>query len=312
MSLLPTPDLGPVPDPDSALERALDGLVASYQSPDPLNNLATHTLPNRRALVEAFVHIQHVLFLGFWTTRAVSKATLRHDLAEHLVQARELLCAQVARAAAWADRAKGREERRCEVWCKETVSSLLIALPEIRELLIEDVHATYAGDPAAESIEEVMYCYPGIHALTAHRVAHVLHDLQVPLLPRILAEHAHGRTGIDLHPGASIGRRFMIDHGTGVVVGATAVIGDDVRLYQGVTLGAHSIDPSETRQRGGQRKRHPTLENGVTVYAGATILGGDTVVGARSVVGGNVWLTRSVPPDSRIVYRPPALDTADP
>ena len=290
---------------------ALDGRVVSYGSPDPLNNLATHTLPNRRALVEAFVHLQHALFLGFWSTRAVSESTLRYELAEHLVQARELLCAQVSRAAAWADRAKGLEERRCEVWCRETVSALLTALPEIRELLIEDVHATYAGDPAAESIEEVMYCYPGIHALTAHRVAHVLHELHVPLLPRILAEHAHARTGIDLHPGASIGRRFMIDHGTGVVVGATAVIGDDVRLYQGVTLGAHSIDPSETRQRGGQRKRHPTLENGVTVYAGATILGGDTVVGARSVVGGNVWLTRSVPPDSRIVYRPPALDTAD-
>jgi serine O-acetyltransferase len=311
MSVVPHPaahDRHDASDDGESLERALDGLVASYRRPDPLNNLATHTLPNRRAVVEAYHHLQHVLLLGFFTTKPVSDATLRYDLAEHLRPARELLCAQVQRAAAWADRAKGLEHRRCEVWCKQTVGALLEALPAIREQLIDDIHGTFAGDPAAESIEEVAYCYPGIQALSAHRIAHVLHELHVPLLPRILAEHAHATTGIDLHPGATIGRRFMIDHGTGVVVGATAVIGDDVRLYQGVTLGAHSIDPSETRARGAQRKRHPTLEDGVTVYAGATILGGDTVVGARSVVGGNVWLTRSVPPDSRIVYRPPPTE----
>ncbi len=294
--------------PSDPLNDVLDALVHTYRRPDPLNNLATHALPNRRAVVEAFVHLQHVLFLGFWSTKALDDAWLRDDLAEHLRPARALLCAQVSRAAAWADRTKGDDERRCETWCREAVSTLMESLPAIREQLIEDVHATYDGDPAAESIEEVMYCYPGIHALTAHRVAHVLHELHVPLLPRILAEHAHARTGIDIHPGARIGRRLMIDHGTGVVIGATADIGDDVRLYQGVTLGAHSIDPSLPRERGAQGKRHPTLEDGVTVYAGATILGGDTIVGARSVVGGNVWLTRSVPPDSRIVYRPPVHD----
>lgn len=286
------------------LDEVLDALVHSYRQPGPLNNLETHALPNRRAVVEAFHHIQHLLFLGYFSTRALSDATLRLALSEHLLPAHELLCAQVARAAAWADRETPAADRRCDGWCRDAVGVLFDQLPELRRALHDDVQATYANDPAAESLEEVVYCYPGILALCAHRVAHVLHEQGVPLLPRILTEYAHSETGIDLHPGAKIGARLLIDHGTGVVVGATAVIGDDVRLYQGVTLGAHTVDPDLPRQRGAQSKRHPTLEDGVTVYAGATILGGDTVVGARSLIGGNVWLTKSVPPDSRIVYLP--------
>ncbi len=179
-------------------------------------------------------------------------------------------------------------------------------LPAVRALIAEDVEAAYEGDPAASSFAEILVSYPSLQAVTIQRLAHELHGLGVPLLPRIMTEHAHCRYGIDIHPGARIGRRFFIDHGTGVVVGGTTVIGDRVKLYQGVTLGALSFprDPDGKMIRG--QKRHPTLEDDVTIYAGATILGGDTVIGAGSVIGGNVWLTESVPAGTRVQIKPPA------
>jgi serine O-acetyltransferase len=172
-----------------------------------------------------------------------------------------------------------------------------VSLPTIHALLRADATAIAAGDPAAESVEEVIAAYPGFVAITVHRLAHVLHSLAVPVLPRLLAEVAHARTGIDIHPGAQIGRSFCIDHGTGVVIGETAVIGDEVKIYQGVTLGALSV----TKSAAGT-KRHPTIEDRVVIYANATVLGGDTIVGHDSVIGGNCWLTSSVPPES-YVYR---------
>lgn len=175
-------------------------------------------------------------------------------------------------------------------------------LVALRQMLSLDVEAALAGDPAAKGYDEIVLAYPAIRALAIHRIAHEIHDYGVPLLPRIMSEYAHDRTGIDIHPGARIGQRFFIDHGTGIVIGETAVIGDRVRLYQGVTLGATSLRDS-TAQRG--RKRHPTIEDDVTIYAGATILGGDTVIGAGSVIGGNVWLTKSVPPGARVMAEPP-------
>ncbi|MDG2335271.1 MAG: serine O-acetyltransferase [Myxococcota bacterium] len=176
------------------------------------------------------------------------------------------------------------------------------SLVGLRESIAEDVAAAFDGDPAATGYEEIAVAYPAIRALSVHRIAHQLYRHQVPLIPRIMSEYAHDRTGIDIHPGASIGRRFFIDHGTGVVIGETTVIGDNVRVYQGVTLGARSI-PQSAALRG--VKRHPTVENDVTIYAGAKILGGGTVIGAGSVVGGNVWLTESVPPGSQVLADPP-------
>ena len=177
--------------------------------------------------------------------------------------------------------------------------SRLVAL---RAMLSRDVEAAYEGDPAASGYDEIVVAYPAIRALAIHRIAHELHGYGVPLLPRIMSEYAHDRTGIDIHPGAMVGTRFFIDHGTGIVIGETAVIGDRVRLYQGVTLGATSIRDSSAL-RG--KKRHPTIEDDVTIYAGATILGGDTVIGAGSIIGGNVWLTSSVPPGSRVMAEAP-------
>lgn len=175
-------------------------------------------------------------------------------------------------------------------------------LVDLRQMLSHDVEAAYAGDPAAAGYDEIVVAYPAIRALAIHRVAHELHAYGVPLLPRIMSEYAHDHTGIDIHPGATIGSHFFIDHGTGVVIGETAEIGDRVRLYQGVTIGAASLrDASALRGR----KRHPTIEDDVTVYAGATILGGETVIGAGSVIGGNVFLTESVPPGSRVMAEAP-------
>ncbi len=173
----------------------------------------------------------------------------------------------------------------------------LSALPDLCTILREDAEATAAGDPAAESVDEVVLAYPGLYATAVHRFAHALYRERVPLVPRLLAEYAHRQTGVDIHPGARIGRRFAIDHGTGVVIGETAVIGDRVRLFQGVTLGALFVDKGLA-----QTKRHPTVEDDVVIYANATVLGGDTVIGAGSTIGGNVWLTRSVPPGSSVTH----------
>ena len=175
-------------------------------------------------------------------------------------------------------------------------------------MLAEDVQAAFDGDPAAKSLDEIIFCYPGLAAITIYRLAHELHRLDVPLIPRMMTEYAHGKTGIDIHPGATIGRRFFIDHGTGVVIGETTDIGDNVKLYQGVTLGALSFPRDETTgQIVRDTKRHPTLEDDVVIYANATILGGETVIGHHSVIGSSAWITRSVAPYTIVTIENPRL-----
>ena len=190
---------------------------------------------------------------------------------------------------------------------EEVVDAFLSRLPEVRRMLETDAQAAYEGDPAATSRMEVVMAYPGMYAVTVHRLAHELYRLKVPVIPRIMSELAHSKTGIDIHPGATIGERFFIDHGTGVVIGETTVIGRNVKLYQGVTLGALSFPKDEnTGMLMKGHKRHPNVEDNVVIYAGATILGGDTVIGHDSEIGGNVWLMESIPPHSRVYNKPPA------
>lgn len=177
-------------------------------------------------------------------------------------------------------------------------------LPSVREVLFLDVKAAYEGDPAAKDYDEIILAYPGFFAIMVYRLAHELHRQGVRLIPRMMTEYAHSVTGIDIHPGARIGRSFFIDHGTGVVIGETCEIGDNVKIYQGVTLGALSIPRDEKGRALKGGKRHPTIEDDVVIYAGATILGGNTVIGRGSVVGGNVWLTESIPPGSKVINRP--------
>ena len=189
---------------------------------------------------------------------------------------------------------------------KEIVDEFVAALPDVRRLVDTDVQAAYDGDPAATSRMEVVMAYPGLYAVTIHRLAHVLYKLKVPIIPRVMSELAHSKTGIDIHPGATIGERFFIDHGTGVVIGETTIIGRNVRLYQGVTLGGLSFDKDANGALVKGLKRHPNIEDNVVIYANATILGGDTTIGHDSEIGGNVWIKESVPPYSRVYNKPPA------
>jgi serine O-acetyltransferase len=281
------------------LEAAIDAVVASYSEPLEINNLESVALPNKRAVLEAYSHIVPVLFMGFYSTHPIA-GNLRETVGPSLVLAHDLLVEQVDRAVRYEERI-GRRARTDEGFCGRVVLELIRRLPELRGRLNGDVVAAYEGDPAAKSIEEVVFSMPGVRAITAHRIAHLLYKANVPMIPRIIAEHAHGETGIDIHPGATIGDCFFVDHGSGVVIGETAVIGANVKLYQGVTLGALSVSRRKTGGVIPVGQRHPTIEDDVTIYAGATILGGATVIGRGSVVGANAWLMQSIPPNSRIM-----------
>lgn len=280
------------------LEQTIDGVLASYSGELAIDNLESSALPNKREVVESFEHLKHALFMGFYSTQALTKENLRQGLSEHLYAAYTELVEQIERALTY-DHWMGRTDRVLPPGAgEEVVLKLFREIPELRRLINADVRAAYEGDPAAKNVEEIVFSYPSLEAIVAYRIANRLCRAGVPMIPRILTEQAHSRTGIDINPGATIGERFFIDHGTGVVIGETSLIGNDVKLYQGVTLGALSV-----ADRDEQGKRHPTIEDNVTIYAGATILGGNTVIGAGSVVGGNVWLTKSVAPGSRVFGR---------
>jgi serine O-acetyltransferase len=284
------------------LEDVIDVIAGSYDGDDEINNLESADLPNKRAVIAAFNHIMPVLYMGFYSTRALNRTNLRYALSEHLYPAQDILVEQICRAVRYQERMGRAQQPKPEGWSEEVVLRLFKKIPELRGVLNTDVRAAFDGDPAASSIEEVVFSYPSIQAISAYRVAHELFVDDVPMIPRIITEHAHSRTGIDINPGARIGESFFIDHGTGVVIGATAIIGKNVKLYQGVTLGALSVTRGEVNDSRGD-KRHPTIEDDVTIYAGASIHGGDTVIGQGSVIGGNVWLTKSVPPGSKIFGR---------
>ncbi len=288
------------PQRHKELEAAIDEVAASYDGPEVINNLESAALPNKRKVVEALNHLKPVVFMGFYSHRALNRDNLRHSISEHLYPAYELLIDQIQRAVTYEKR-RGCPMAVASGWSEEVVLRLFQRLPDLRRCLDTDVQAAFAGDPAASSVEEIVFSYPSIEAIASHRIAKVLYEEGVPMLPRIIAEHAHAKTGIDIHPGASIGSHFFIDHGTGVVIGETTQIGHHVKVYQGVTLGALSTARGEVSD---DKKRHPTIEDHVTIYAGATILGGDTVIGEGSTIGGNVWLVKSVAPNSRIFGRP--------
>jgi serine O-acetyltransferase len=284
------------------LEAVIDRVAASYNGEKEIDSLESAALPNRRAVIEALNHLKPVIYLGFYSTRSLSRGNLRYAISEHLYPAYEILVEEIGRAVHYEMACCRATVARDPDWAEGVVTRFFNKLPELRELLNRDVDAAVEGDPAAKSVEEVVFSYPAIQAITTYRMAHVLYREQVPMIPRILSEHAHGKTGIDIHPGAQIGHSFFIDHGTGVVIGETTVIGNNVKLYQGVTLGALSLPRENDGSFARQRKRHPTIEDNVTIYSGATILGGDTVIGEGSVIGGNVWLTQSVPRHSKLTY----------
>jgi serine O-acetyltransferase len=295
------------------MSRTLDELTPTYAETDRPEALArSGTLPVEAEILRVLSLLDDVFFPGYrceWA-RDVSLETL---IIEKLDEAYDILFRQMVRAIPlrWRSeyaRSLGEaaptplDEPALAAEAERVTGGFFDRLPSVRELLKLDVMAAYNGDPAARSYSEIILSYPGIRAVTTHRIAHELYRLDVPLIPRLMSEHNHARNGIEIHPGARIGESFFIDHGTGVVIGETTEIGSNVKLYQGVTLGAYSFKLDEDGLPVKGIKRHPTIEDDVVIYAGATILGGDTVIGKGSVIGGNVWLTRSIPPHSTVAY----------
>jgi serine O-acetyltransferase len=256
-------------------------------------------LPERAAVIGVVEDLRSVLFPGYFGTSDLNDESLRYFVGATLARAMRRLEEQVRRGYAFTERHDYETCDHCAEFAQKATQAFLARVPAIRALVHSDVEAAYEGDPALKSRDEAIFAYPGVFAVTNQRIAHELHVLGVPLIPRIITEHAHTITGIDIHPGAAIGEKFFIDHGTGVVVGETAVIGRNVTLYQGVTLGAKSFPLDEQGNPIKGIPRHPIVEDDVVVYAGATILGRITI-GKGSSVGGNVWLTASVPPGTRV------------
>ncbi len=266
-----------------------------------IRRLSAIYMPNRDAIVSILDKLEWLVFPGFFGPRALSEHSMREHVQRVLDEVSNSLFSQITGAlryeqgVEWGGPAFEQQCAASDRRARAIVADFIDRIPEIRRNLSLDVQAAYDGDPAAHHVDETIFCYPGVHALFVHRIAHELYRMEVPLIPRMMAEHAHSATGIDIHPGAKIGRSFFIDHGTGVVIGETTVIGDHCKVYQGVTLGAKSFPRDERGHFVRGAKRHPTLEDHVTVYAGATILGGDTIIGAGSIVNGGVFLVRSVP-----------------
>lgn len=293
-----------VNDHERRLASVVEGITQSYRDHGNINHLEGSNLPARSEVSELLDDLLSVVFPGYFNYEPLDDLTARYFVGARCARILRRLEQATSRALVVdcpGARASSEELGRL---AHEHALDLLQAIPSIRELLASDVQAALAGDPAACSDAEIIMSYPGVTAIAGHRIAHHLYRRRVPLLPRMIAEILHSRTGIDIHPGASIGHSFFIDHGTGVVIGETSVLGNRVKLYQGVTLGALSV---KSREAGRKAQRHPTIEDDVTVYAGATILGGDTVIGRGSTIGGNVWLTRSVPPGTTVVLDTPSL-----
>jgi serine O-acetyltransferase len=284
-----------------------NAILETYKSQNITNHIGVVPLPSKGAVVRMLDILFEILYPGYFGEQGLGESNVTYVIGHRVNELYDRLTEQIYRGIKHECRRLGSVCTHCKVQSEDLAIEFLRSLPELRGHLAEGVQAAYDGDPAAKSLGEVIFSYPATVAITTHRLAHRLLEMGVPLLPRIMAEHAHATTGIDIHPAAAIGRRFFIDHGTGVVIGETTEIGDDCKLYQGVTLGALSFPKDACGQLIRGQKRHPTLEDRVTVYAGATILGGDTVIGHDSIVGGNVWLTESVPPHSRVVIENPRL-----
>jgi serine O-acetyltransferase len=280
-------------------------LIASYRHIGGINNIDGLNLPSKRAVEQIYTLLLQILFPGFHDQEPVAKAELQQITSKRLLEIGDRLREEAFKSL------RVQEPKCPSRRADEIVLSLLQRLPAIRDLLRTDVEAAYEGDPASTSYEEIIVSYPSIEAIAIQRVAHVLYQEKLPLIPRMMTEWAHSRTGIDIHPGAQIGAYFFIDHGTGVVIGETCEIGAHVKLYHGVTLGARSFQKDEAGKIKKGGKRHPNVEDWVTVYPNATILGGKTVIGARTTIGGNVFLMESVAPDSLVTNEKSQIRISD-
>jgi serine O-acetyltransferase len=312
----PKPSFGEVMDRKELNDRlpaVVDALVQNVKDLPTMQHLNRVYLPSRDVIIECIKRLRQLVYPGYFGKQGLTSANLPFRLGELVIELSDMLFEQVRHCLRYREQIPGQNGdseqcARCDHLAADIVARFFERLPAVRKLLATDVQAAFEGDPAAQSTDETIFCYPGLYAITVQRLAHEFWKLEVPLLPRIMTEYAHSLTGIDMHPGAELGERFFIDHGTGVVIGETTQIGQNVKIYQGVTLGA--LAPAFGQALRGQ-KRHPTIEDNVTIYAGATILGGDTVIGKGAVIGGNVFITSSVPPLNQVSADPPKLKYRD-
>ncbi|MEQ8786714.1 MAG: serine O-acetyltransferase EpsC [Pirellulaceae bacterium] len=294
------------------LPELTDRIVETYTEVGTINHLGHCPLPNYDIVISVLEDLKEVIYPGYRRREGLHIGNVTYHVGDLIDSLHDKLTTQIARALLHEDRVIKRvdpcdDKVDYEAKGQAMAIEFLERIPELRKILATDVQAAYDGDPACKSLDEVIFCYPGLEAVTVHRLAHELYSMKVPFIPRMMAEWSHKQTGIDIHPGAKIGHHFFIDHGTGVVVGETCHIGDHVKLYQGVTLGALSFPTDAHGNLLRDMKRHPTIEDRVVVYANATILGGKTVIGHDSVIGSSVWLTHGVDAHTTVTMEKPSL-----
>ena len=274
---------------EQQIEKVVDLILGDYQLQRDIDRLELKRKPDKDAIIDIIEKLRRIVFPGYFREKNYRVYNAKHNLSLLI----EDVMFNLTRQIALGYQESGELEESAQAHAQQVCLEFFRQIPKVRALVQTDLQAAYDGDPAATSMAEIIYAYPGLFAITVYRLAHVLYTLGVPMIPRIMTEHAHGITGIDIHPGATVGEYFFIDHGTGIVIGETTVIGSHVKIYQGVTLGGLTT-------RGGQslrgKKRHPTIEDNVTIYAGASVLGGETVIGSDSVIGSNAFITKSIPP----------------
>ena len=295
-----------VSDHRKELPKVIDQIMKSMADNTCFAHIGDEPIHFTTSVKEMIDKFREILFPGYFTKEKVDAANILYNTGQAVSQLYDVLSEQIIHVLRHDCLRYDLQCAECEPRGNDVALDVIRAIPGLRQSLAQDVKGAYDGDPAAKSHDEVIFSYPGLYAITVYRIANLLYKHKIPQLPRIMSEYAHSHTGIDIHPGATIGNRFVIDHGTGVVVGETAWIGNNVRIYQNVTIGALSLPPN-AGEKLRDAKRHPTIEDDVIIYSGATILGGDTVIGTRSVVGGNVWLTQSVPADTKVFMESPHL-----
>lgn len=285
-------------------------LMQMWSTKECYDHISPVAIPSHKAIIDIIKQARRILFPGFFTSASLHASNLEYYIGKETTELYDKLCEQITMAIRHDCRRQDQPCTNCETRASEMAYTFINIMPDIATILAQDIRATLEGDPASKSTDEVIFSYPGLLAITVYRLAHELQKLETPIIPRIMTEWAHGETGIDINPGAQIGPGLFIDHGTGVVIGETTIIGKNVRLYQGVTLGALSL-PRDAGESLRNKKRHPTLEDDVIVYSNTTILGGDTVIGAGSIIGGNIWLTESVSTGTKVLLKRPELIYSD-
>lgn len=282
---------------EEKINKLIKKLMCDYECGRTIDEVKTFDHPDEEVVIEIIGSLRKILFPGYYRNKSYRVYTVRNNVSMLTEDVAFKLINQIRIVLRYDEKYENADESVISERAEEITFEFLGKLPKIREYVETDVQAAFDGDPAAYNKDEIIYSYPGLYAIIVNRLAHELFLLGVPLIPRIMTEHAHSKTGIDIHPGASIGRYFFIDHGTGIVIGETTTIGDNVKVYQGVTLGALSTRGGQTLKN---KKRHPTIEDNVTIYSGASILGGQTVVGRNAVIGGNAFITSSVPEGAKV------------